>query len=184
MLWRIESMNSLGTCASRSGDGFVSWWVSPTTADTGIRAFESSRMQLFATVLEGMQSMILDRSTAMPSNPSLRISEVSLDAEESSDEQLLVTLLEEALYEAEVHERWWVQVILDPTWFVTRTGRIQALVSWVPICDVDPILHIKAITRHSLIVGSLDEDEIYPDPAQIGPEFVGPGYHAHVIFDV
>ena len=177
-------MNLLGIFESRSGDDAVSWWISPTTADTGIRAFEPDLMTLFATMLEGMQSMILDDTTPGTSNTSLRTSEVSLEVKGISDEEVLVTLLEEALYEAEVHERWWVRVTLDPRWLTHRQGRCRVVVWWIPVLDVDPVLHIKAITRHGLIVDALKEGEIHVDPAGVGPEFVGPGYHAHVIFDV
>ena len=177
-------MNLLGIFVSRSGDDAVSWWISPTTADTGIRAFEPDLMTLFATMLEGMQSMILDDTTPRTSNTSLRTSEVSLDVKGISDEEMLVTLLEEALYEAEVHERWWVRATLDPRWFTHRQGKCRVVVWWIPVLDVDPVLHIKAITRHGLIVDALKEGEIHVDPAGVGPEFVGPGYHAHVIFDV
>ena len=177
-------MNLLGIFVSRSGDDAVSWWISPTTADTGIRAFEPDLMTLFATMLEGMQSMILDDTTPRTSNTSLRTSEVSLEVKGISDEEVLVTLLEEALYEAEVHERWWVRATLDPRWFTHRQGRCRVVVWWIPVLDVDPVLHIKAITRHGLIVDALKEGEIHVDPAGVGPEFVGPGYHAHVIFDV
>ena len=184
MLWRIGSTNSLGIFASRSGDDSVSWWISPTTADTGIRAFEPDRLALFATVLEGMQSMILDRLTPEAPGISFHTSEVSLDVEGASDELVLVTLLEEALYEAEVHERWWVRATLDPAWFASRQGRCRAVVCWIPVSDVEPVIHIKAITRHGLLAEVLEEGDIRVDPAGVGPEFVGPGYHAHVIFDV
>ncbi|MBG17198.1 MAG: hypothetical protein CMB77_02435 [Euryarchaeota archaeon] len=177
-------MNLLGIFEYLSGDDAVSWWVSPTTADTGIRAFEPDLMKLFATMLEGMQSMILDDTTPGASNTSLRTSEVSLEVEGASDEEVLVTLLEEALYEAEVHERWWVRATLDPIWFTHRKGICRAVVWWIPVSDIVPIIHIKAITRHGLIVDILEEDEVHADPAGVGPEFVGPGYHAHVIFDV
>ncbi|HJN55313.1 MAG TPA: archease [Candidatus Poseidoniales archaeon] len=162
----------------------MSWWISPTTADTGIRAFEPDFLSLFSTVLEGMQSMILNRTTPLPPDVSIRTSEVSLDVEYSSDEQVLVSLLEEALYEAEVHDRWWVQANLAPAWFEIRQGSCRAVVCWIPISDVKPAIHIKAITRHDLIVEELGDGEIRVDPAGVGPEFVGPGHHAHVIFDV
>ena len=168
----------------------MSWWITPTTADVGLRAFEPHMHTLFRTVLQGMQSMIINKEIPNVTNQVIKTNEIMIsEINPKSDlkvtnEQALVKLLEEALYDAEVNERWWTDVQINPEWFVTKHNYLHILVSWIPLESIEQIIHIKAVTRHSLIVEKIESEETRSDPTGVGPDFIGPGFQANVIFDV
>jgi SHS2 domain-containing protein len=170
----------------------MSWWVLPTTADVGLRAFADSPQRAYEEVVRGMQSILLSEKGAA-AIPDLDLQsgvwniheDPPLDGTESENasriaENLLVTLLEEVLYQGEVESRWLVDVeVRQPT-----PDSLEVEVQWVDADAVEREVEIKAVTRHELqfreVPSGVTVEAVLPDI----PAFEGPGWMCQVIFDI
>ncbi len=159
----------------------MSWWILPTTADIGLRAYATSADRLIEESTLGMQSILLSEAGA-DSLPNLKVEEGVWQAvvdEGTSSDLMLVHWLEEVLYHAEVENRWLVALSA----MLTDTG-IQAQVSFVDAESVEREVEIKAVTRHELIFQEVPAGVEVPGAPPDIPSFEGPGWMAQVIFDI
>ena len=118
------------------------------TADIGIRAFGSSRQEVFTNAATGMFSLITDLAAVKP------LDEYSVSVEAEDEETLLVEWLNELLYLYDSSS------ILFCRFKVTEMGdtRMKGVAVGEP---VDPGRHkldtdIKAVTYHLLKVGKVN----------------------------
>ena len=75
----------------------MSWWLWPTTADVGIRAFSSSPSLLIDELIHGMQNIVLsDSDKIFDDNTIIGEIEWNLPVDRSLD-RLAVRILEEVL---------------------------------------------------------------------------------------
>ena len=158
---------------------YMSWWIIPTTADVGIRSFSSSITGVIRETTLGMQSILLSEKGALASQNLVRKSgEWSVKLANSND-NTLVSWLEEVLYQGEVEGRWLVDCQL-----LLGEESLDAQVSYVDAEQVEREVEIKAVTRHNLNLSPVKAgDEILGISPDV-PTFEGPGWVAQVIFDI
>ena len=157
----------------------MSWWILPTTADIGLRAFGSSPEAVITEATRGMQSILLSEAGAEALGDLVRkTGQWSVERQGELD-RTLVKWLEEVLYQAEVEGRWLVdsQVQIGP-------NNLDAQVSYVNADEVEREVEIKAVTRHELIFHEVPPSIEFPGVEPDIPTFVGPGWVAQVIFDI
>ena len=159
----------------------MSWWILPTTADIGLRAFAASGDRLIEEITLGMQSLLLSEVGAR-SLPDLKVEEgvwqTAVD-EDTPTDLLLVRWLEDVLYQAEVENRWLVALSVMLT-----DVDIRAQVSFVDAESVEREVEIKAVTRHELMFQEVPAGVEVPGAPPDIPSFEGPGWMAQVIFDI
>ena len=82
----------------------MSFWLRPTTADIGLRAFSSSPERLLIEAAKGMQSIMLSKKGETSVASGIRKTGVwNLTGVEEGDwERWLVLFLQEVLYKSEV----------------------------------------------------------------------------------
>ena len=88
----------------------MSWWVMPTTADIGFRAFSDSAVGILresALALQGIQ--LSDRGLEYLDGHIRHVSEWAISAGSGDIERTLVRWLEEVLYNSYVEEKWLVE---------------------------------------------------------------------------
>ena len=105
----------------------MSWWIMPTTADIGIRAFSSSINGAIREVTLGMQSILLSEVGAkVCANLVCNSGEWGVKISNSND-NTMVSWLEEVLYQGEVEGRWLIdcQIMKITTANVTTFFTIQ-----------------------------------------------------------
>ena len=155
----------------------MSYWVRPTTADIGIRAFARNNAELFREVTLGMQSILIaeDFNTSKLTRKSARW---EVRAKVSND-LLLVKWLDEVLYRAEVHSQFLID--LQP---MLREGMFEAQVSFVEKDEIETEIEIKAVTSHELSFIEVKAGEDISSPWEQIPTFSGPGWLADVVFDI
>ena len=125
----------------------MSWWILPTTADIGIRAFSSSAEGAISESVSGLQSIQLQDKTPESLNHLTRYSGVwSVGIKNNDLERGLVKFLEEVLYKGSVENQWLVDSAVK-----INESSISAHVSWVDSEFVDREIEIKAVTLHELV---------------------------------
>ena len=158
----------------------MTWWVLPTTADIGIRAFATDVEGALSDAALGLQSIQLNgESDIDPSD--LETSEDVWEIEIPGDdlERGLVRWLEEVLYRGSEEGQWMVgsEITLGQ-------GVISARVNWIDSGKFEPGLEVKAITMHELALKEIAEGEIVVGIDPEIPTFEGPGWMAQAILDI
>lgn len=155
----------------------MSYWVRPTTADIGIRAFGLNPNDLLREMTIGMQSILLaDKQDLNAITRSVARWEVS---HEGDPDILIVKWLDEVLYKAEVNNEFLLEC--QP---MIRDGIIEAQVSFVAKDEVELEVEIKAVTTHEFNFKQVGPEEIIPSDWPEVPSFEGPGWYGDVVFDI
>jgi len=155
----------------------LSYWVRPTTADVGIRAFGLNPNDLLREMTIGMQSILLaDNQDLNAITRSVARWEVS---HEGDPDILIVKWLDEVLYKAEVNNEFLLEC--QP---MIRDGIIEAQVSFVAKDEVELEVEIKAVTTHEFAFKQVGPEEIIPSDWPEVPSFEGPGWYGDVVFDI
>jgi SHS2 domain-containing protein len=158
---------------------YLSWWILPTTADIGIRAFSSSPSELLREVTFGLQSIQLSEEDNDQINDiDCYSGQWSVPLFESDLERGLVQWLEEVLFHGTIEDKW----LIDAYFKITNIS-IDAQVSWIDSKLISREIEIKAVTMHELIFKELFDNEIIEGIEGI-PTFEGPGWVAQVVLDV
>ena len=96
----------------------MSWWILPTTADIGIRAFSSSPSDLLREVTFGLQSIQLSEEDNDQINTIIRHSgQWSVPLCEFDLERGLVLWLEEVLFYGSIEDKW----LIDASFKISST---------------------------------------------------------------
>ncbi len=157
----------------------MSWWVMPTTADIGFRAFSSSPGGLLREAALALQGIQMSERGAELLNGHIRhVGEWAVAVPTGDLERGLVRWLEEVLYQGYVEDRWLVESDL-----VIEKDCFRAQVLWVDARDVELEVEVKAITLHDLAVREVAEGEIVEGVEGV-PSFEGPGWMAQVVLDI
>ncbi|MDC0256402.1 archease [Candidatus Poseidoniales archaeon] len=157
----------------------MSWWIMPTTADIGFRAFSSNPSDLLreaALALQGIQ--MSERGAALLNGHLRHVGEWAVTIPTGDLERGLVRWLEEILYQGSVEDRWLVESDL-----VIEEDCLRSQVLWVDARDVELEVEVKAITLHDLAVREVAEGEIVEGVEGV-PSFEGPGWMAQVVSDI
>ncbi|MEC9120797.1 MAG: archease [Candidatus Thermoplasmatota archaeon] len=157
----------------------MSWWVMPTTADIGFRAFSDSPTGILresALALQGIQ--LSDRGSEYLEGHIRHVTEWNIPFGSADIERTLVRWLEEVLYNSYVEDKWLVEseLSLDEEY-------LRAQVLWVESRDVELEIEVKAVTLHDLVVREVGLGEIV-DGVEGVPSFEGPGWMAQVVLDI
>ena len=169
-------MKWLGVCKFLRGE-ILSYWVRPTTADIGIRAFGKNANDLLKEMTVGMQSILLASNQDLNSLTRKTARwEVSHDGD---IEILVVKWLDEVLYRSEVNDEFLLEC--QP---MIKDGMIEAQVSFVPKDNIDFEIEIKAVTTHEFAFRMVEENETIHSEWDSVPSFDGPGWYGDVVFDI
>ena len=155
----------------------MSYWVRPTTADVGIRAFGKNRNDLLREMTLGMQSILLAANQDVNSIQR-RVARWEISHDGDFD-IMIVKWLDEVLYRAEVHEEFLLEC--QP---MIRDGIIEAQVSYVSKDEVELEVEIKAVTTHEFAFREVKSQEKIPSDWPEVPSFEGPGWYGDVVFDI
>lgn len=158
----------------------MSWWILPTTADIGIRAFSTSPSDLLREVTFGLQSIQLseevnDQITTI----NCHSGRWSVPLFESDLERGLVLWLEEVLFYGSIEDKW----LIDAS-FKISSNSIDAQVSWIDSKLLTREIEIKAVTMHELMFKEISDNEVVEGIEGVIPAFEGPGWAAQVVLDV
>ena len=176
MTWRIGLAKLLGAYKYHRGE-VLSYWVRPTTADVGIRAFGLNQNDLISELTRGMQSILLDGDQDVNA---LTRKVARWEVSHSGDLDILVIKwLDEVLYRAEVHDEFLLEC--HP---MVKDGIIEAQVSYVSKDDVRLEVEIKAVTSHEFTFRQVDNGEVIYSQWPEVPTFEGPGWYCDVVFDI
>ena len=161
-------------------------WVFPTTADIGIRCFGSSEADLFEQAAITMQDLLISdsgrrASEKLPSRTGFL--SLVLAKDEHALERLLILLLEEILFRAEVEDEW-ITALQIQLRVVDGDLCLDAGYEHVDGQRVEREIEIKAVTRHRLCFAQLDADDSVPANWSEVPQITGPGWYCDVIFDI
>ena len=151
----------------------MSSWAFGTTDDIGLRAFSSSPEGVLKEAVLGMQNILL--STAEFDLP-WHHSQWNIVRDDW--DRMLVKVLEETLYRAEIHNEW----VVDISFMLGQ--QLHCQVAWVDANEVEREVEIKAITRHDLQVLELGTAEQISSPYPEVPDIIGPGWIGDVVFDI
>lgn len=155
----------------------MSFWIRPTTADIGIRAFGRNQNDLLREMTLGMQSILLDDDNDLNS---LTRKAARWEVMHDGDVEILVVKwLDEVLYRAEVHNEYLVDC--QP---MIRDGIIESQVSFVSKDDVNYEIEIKAVTTHEFAFRYVTDGETVSSEWEEIPSFNGPGWIGDVVFDI
>ncbi|MFL2971962.1 MAG: archease [Candidatus Thalassarchaeaceae archaeon] len=157
----------------------MSWWVMPTTADIGFRAFSDSQTGILresALALQGIQ--LSDRGVEYLDGHIRHVAEWSMPFGSSDIERTLVRWLEEVLFNSYVEDKWLVE-----SEFSLEKEYLRAQVLWVDSRDVELEIEVKAVTLHDLVVRQVGAGEVI-DGVEGVPSFEGPGWMAQVVLDI
>ena len=155
----------------------MSFWIRPTTADIGIRAFGRNQNDLLREMTLGMQSILLDDDNDLNS---LTRKAARWEVMHDGDVEILVVKwLDEVLYRAEVNNEYLVDC--QP---MIRDGIIESQVSFVSKDDVNYEIEIKAVTTHEFAFRYLSDGETVSSEWEEIPSFNGPGWIGDVVFDI
>ena len=155
----------------------MSYWVRPTTADVGIRAFGQNQNDLLMEMTRGMQSILLVENQDL--NALTRKAARWEVSHEGDLEIMVVKWLDEVLYRSEVHDEFLLEC--QP---IIKDGLIEAQVSFVPKEEVELEIEIKAVTTHEFAFCQVDEGEVISSDWPDIPSFEGPGWYGDVVFDI
>ena len=166
-----------GNSKSVIGDR-MSWWLWPTTADVGLRAFSSNPSLLIDEVINGMQNIVLSKSEITYDKNSI-IGDIEWNHPiDRTLDRLIVRILEEVLYISEVYNRL---IINSKT--MLHENHVHVVFTYIDSNTVERDVEIKAITRHSLEFREIKKDESIQSIDGV-PEMIGPGWFASVVFDL
>ncbi len=155
----------------------MSFWIRPTTADIGIRAFGRNQNDLLREMTLGMQSILLDDDNDLNS---LTRKAARWEVMHDGDVEILVVKwLDEVLYRAEVNNEYLVDC--QP---MIRDGIIESQVSFVSKDDVKYEIEIKAVTTHEFAFRYVSDGETVSSEWEEIPSFNGPGWIGDVVFDI
>ena len=155
----------------------MSYWVRPTTADIGIRAFGKNANDLVKEMTIGMQSILLAENQDLNS---ITRKTARWEVMHNGDlEILVVKWLDEVLYRCEVYDEFLLEC--QP---MIKDDMIEAQVSFVSKDDVDFEIEIKAVTTHEFAFREVEKDETIPSEWEEVPSFDGPGWYGDVVFDI
>ena len=155
----------------------MSFWIRPTTADIGIRAFGRNQNDLLREMTLGMQSILLDDDNDLNS---LTRKAARWEVLHDGDVEILVVKwLDEVLYRAEVNNEYLVDC--QP---MIRDGIIESQVSFVSKDDVNYEIEIKAVTTHEFAFRYVTDGETVSSEWEEIPSFNGPGWIGDVVFDI
>ena len=155
----------------------MSYWVRPTTADIGIRAFGQNANDLLKEMTIGMQSILLSSNQDLNS---ITRKTARWEVSHNGDlEILVVKWLDEVLYRCEVYNEFLIEC--QP---MIKDDMIEAQVSFVSKDDVDFEIEIKAVTTHEFAFRKVEQDETIPSDWDEVPSFDGPGWYGDVVFDI
>ena len=155
----------------------MSFWIRPTTADIGIRAFGRNQNDLLREMKLFMQSILLDDDNDLNS---LTRKAARWEVMHDGDVEILVVKwLDEVLYRAEVHNEYLVDC--QP---MIRDGIIESQVSFVSKDDVNYEIEIKAVTTHEFAFRYVSDGETVSSEWEEIPSFNGPGWIGDVVFDI
>ena len=155
----------------------MSFWIRPTTADIGIRAFGRNQNDLLREMTLGMQSILLDDDNDLNS---LTRKAARWEVMHDGDVEILVVKwLDEVLYRAEVNNEYLVDC--QP---MIRDGIIESQVSFVSKDDVNYEIEIKAVTSHEFAFRYVSDGETVSSEWEEIPSFNGPGWIGDVVFDI
>ena len=158
----------------------MSWWILPTTADIGIRAFSSSPESVIMECVLGLQSIQVSDKSLDSINQLIRSTGVwTIPLNNNDLERGLVKFLEEVLYRGTIENEWLVDLIVK-----IDDSSISAHVSWVNSELVEREIEIKAVTLHELVMRMIDQNEIVAGLEPNIPPFEGPGWMAQVVLDI
>ena len=158
----------------------MSWWILPTTADIGIRAFSSTAVGAITECVLGLQSIQLEDKNPESLNHLTRFNGVwSVMTNNNDLERGLVKFLEEILYRGSVEDQWLVDLAVK-----INEKSISAHVSWVKSDFVHREIEIKAVTLHELVFREINKGEIVTGVEPNIPTFEGPGWMAQVVLDI
>jgi len=176
MTWQTDWVRLLGVSRFHRGD-CLSYWVRPTTADVGIRAFGKNQNDLLREMTLGMQSILLAGNQDVNSiQRKVARWEVSHDGD---FDIMIVKWLDEVIYRAEVHEEFLLEC--QP---MIRDGIIEAQVSYVSKDMVELEVEIKAVTTHEFAFKEVMAEETIASDWPEVPSFDGPGWYGDVVFDI
>ena len=176
MIWQIDWEKWLGVFKSHRGD-FMSFWVRPTTADIGIRAFGRNQNDLLREMTNGMQSIVLAPDQDINSIPR-KVARWEVSHEGNID-ILVVKWLDEVVYRNEVHDEFLIDC--QP---MIKNDMIEAQVSFVPKDSINLELEIKAVTTHEFQFRRVSSSETIASEWPEVPSFDGPGWYGDVVFDI
>ena len=158
----------------------MSWWILPTTADIGIRAFSSTAVGAITECVLGLQSIQLEDKNPESLNHLTRFNGVWAAVITNNDlERGLVKFLEEILYRGSVEDQWLVDLAVK-----IDEKSISAHVSWVKSDFVHREIEIKAVTLHELVFREINKGEIVTGVEPNITTFEGPGWMAQVVLDI
>ena len=158
----------------------MSWWILPTTADIGIRAFSSTPEGALTDCVFGLQTIQLENKIPESLNHLTRFNGVwSVRVKKNDLERGLVKFLEEILYRGSVENQWLVDLAIK-----INDGSISAHVSWVESEFVEREIEVKAVTLHELAFREIKEGEMVKGVNPSIPTFEGPGWMAQVVLDI
>ena len=157
----------------------MSWWVMPTTADIGFRAFSDSPIGILresALALQGIQ--LSDRGIEYLDGHIRHVAEWSIPFGSSDIERTLVRWLEEVLFNSYVEDKWLVE-----SEFSLDEDYLRAQVLWVDSRDVELEIEVKAVTLHDLVVRQVAMCEVV-DGVEGLPSFERPALIAKEVLDI
>ena len=156
----------------------MSWWVLPTTADIGLRAFSDSAAGALREAALGMQEIQIATGATI-SNLPIMVSNWTVDAPTKDYDRLLVKWLEEVLFMGQAEGEWLSDVSIE-----ILDGFIEATVTSIDSELVQRELEIKAVTMHEVALVEIGVGEVIAGVEPDIPSFEGPGWMAQVVFDI
>ena len=156
----------------------MSWWILPTTADIGLRAFSDDAVGAMREAALGMQNIQMTTGAANSDSPRTESTWMIHTATEDYG-RVLVRWLEEVLYRAQAEGEWLCEAVIE-----ILDGRIDVVASWVDADLVQRELEIKAVTMHEVALVEVGPGEVIEGVDSDIPSFEGPGWMAQVVFDI
>tara|TARA_B100000029_G_scaffold189491_1_gene187359 strand:- start:1219 stop:1689 length:471 start_codon:yes stop_codon:yes gene_type:complete len=156
----------------------MSWWILPTTADIGLRAFSADPAGAMREAALGMQDIQMATGVTDSYQPKNE-SNWTIEVTTQDYDRLLVRWLEEVLYRGQAEGEW----LCDAT-IKILDGLIQATVTVVDSDIVNRELEIKAVTMHEVALVEISPGEVITGVEPDIPSFEGPGWMAQVVFDI
>jgi SHS2 domain-containing protein len=120
----------------------------PHTADMAVEAWADSRQECVAEAVRGLVDSFADLGRSAPGD------DVTFLAAGESDEELLVEVLQEVIYQIDVHGRLAVDASLGEP---GADRRVEVRLATVPVETAEQVGAMpKAIARHELRFGQAD----------------------------
>ncbi|MEU7879109.1 archease [Microbispora bryophytorum] len=119
----------------------------PHTADLAVEAWADSREECLAEAVRALVESLADFGDAVPDDS------VVFAVVEESDEELLLAVLDEVIYQVEVYGRVAVDVSVDERTRATK-GQVEVRLATIPIGMADQVGTMpKAVAWHGLRFG-------------------------------